>query len=76
MDVSYATIPICEGTFFTLHHEPSRRYHVEEPNESMNDFICVVNDGPRNFSKFLFLLLKIFLFSRGTLGEANLEVTC
>ena len=29
MDLSYATIPTCEGTYVTLHREPTMRYQVE-----------------------------------------------
>jgi hypothetical protein len=28
MDLSYATIPTCEGTYVTLHREPTMRYQV------------------------------------------------
>jgi hypothetical protein len=37
MDLSYATIPTCEGTFVTLYREHPRKYHVEDPNEWMNE---------------------------------------
>jgi hypothetical protein len=42
MDLSYATIPTCEGTFVTLYREHPRRYHVEDPNEPMNEFVCTL----------------------------------
>jgi hypothetical protein len=29
MDLSHATIPTCEGTYVTLHREPTMRYQVE-----------------------------------------------
>jgi hypothetical protein len=33
MDLSYATIPTCDGTFVTLNREKFRRYHVEDPKQ-------------------------------------------
>jgi hypothetical protein len=40
MDLSYATIPLHDGTLVRLDREKYRRYHVEDPvqprNESMN----------------------------------------
>jgi hypothetical protein len=29
MDLSYETIPTCEGTYVTFHREPTMRYQVE-----------------------------------------------
>ena len=39
MDLSYATIPISENSLVKLHRERERKYHVEDPNEPMNEFI-------------------------------------
>ena len=39
MDLSYATIPFSENTFVKLHREKERKFHVEDPNEPMNEFI-------------------------------------
>jgi hypothetical protein len=36
MDLSYAIIPTCEGTFVPLHREQFRIFHVEDPKEPMN----------------------------------------
>ena len=39
MDLSYATIPFSENAFVKLHRENERKFHVEDPNEPMNEFI-------------------------------------
>ena len=39
MDLSYATIPFSENAFVKLHREKERKFHVEDPNEPMNEFI-------------------------------------
>jgi hypothetical protein len=44
MDLSYATIPTCENTFVTLHHEKMRRYHVEDPQDLMNEMVFYEED--------------------------------
>jgi len=44
MDLSYATIPLAENTFVTLHGEPERNYHVEDPQDSMNELMYEEND--------------------------------
>lgn len=49
MDLSYATILTCEGTFVTLYREHPRMYHVEDPIEPMNELICA-NDEFGNYS--------------------------
>ena len=39
MDLSYATIPTADNTFVTLHGEPERKYHVEDPQDPMNELM-------------------------------------
>jgi hypothetical protein len=40
MDLSYATIATCMWTFVNLHREPMSRYHVQNPNDPMNELLC------------------------------------
>ena len=40
MDLSYATFTTCENTFVTLHCEKMRMYHVEHPQDPMNELVC------------------------------------
>jgi hypothetical protein len=44
MDLSYATIPTCENTFVTFHHEKMRMYHVEDSQDPMNELVCYGED--------------------------------
>ena len=39
MDLLYATTPMCEATFVTLHREPMMRYHVEDHNDTMSEVL-------------------------------------
>ena len=44
MDLSYATIPFFESAFVKFHRENERKFHVEDPNEPMNEFICQMGE--------------------------------
>jgi hypothetical protein len=44
MDLSYATIPTCEGMFVTLHRELAYRYHVEDPKDPVNELVYYEKD--------------------------------
>ena len=39
MDLSYVTISFSENAFVQLHREKEKKFHVEDPNEPMNEFI-------------------------------------
>jgi hypothetical protein len=41
MDLSYATIPTLDGDFVTLYREPIVRYQVEDPQDPMNELMCM-----------------------------------
>jgi len=41
MDLSYATILTLDVDFDTLYGEPVVRYQVEDPQDPMNELICV-----------------------------------
>jgi hypothetical protein len=44
MNLSYATIPILDGTFVRLDRKIFRRYHVAEPNQPKNEFINMLDE--------------------------------
>jgi ribonuclease HI len=44
MDLTYATIPSSKNSFVKLHMEKERKFHVEDPNEPMNEFVYHVSD--------------------------------
>jgi len=81
MDLSYTTIPTCEGTFVTLHREPALKYHVEDPKDPMNKLACY-DDELGNFAILANSLApyeeivkseETMVFGRCTLTELNLE---
>jgi FMN-dependent NADH-azoreductase len=39
MDLTYATIPTLDEAMFRLSRELERKYHVEDPNKPINEFI-------------------------------------
>jgi hypothetical protein len=45
MDLSYATIPTCDGTSINLHREQFKRFQVEDPNEHMKEYECPLDDA-------------------------------
>lgn len=51
IDLSYATIPTPNGTFFTLYRQLVVKYQVEDPQDHVNE---VVNIG-EEFNNFFFL---------------------
>ena len=49
-----------------MYQEVPRRYHVEDPNEPMNDFINAIEDSPINFeilSHNLTLSIDVFILN-------------
>jgi ribonuclease HI len=44
MDLSYATIPTCENTFVRLNREQEKKYHVEDPQDPMNELVYEMED--------------------------------
>lgn len=44
MDLSYATIPFFENSLVKLIRENERKYHVEDLNEPMNEFLCEMSE--------------------------------
>jgi len=54
IDLSYATIPTPNGTFFTLYRQLVVKYQVEDPQDHVNE---VVNIG-EEFNNFFFLTNK------------------
>jgi len=49
MEISYATFPTPEGNLATFHTEQFQRYHIEYPNEPMNEFLCSLDDDMGNY---------------------------
>jgi hypothetical protein len=39
MDLSYASIPTCDNTFFRLNTKQEKKYHVEYPKDPMNELV-------------------------------------
>ena len=72
MDVSYATIPTCEGNFVTLHREPIMRYLVEDPNDPMNELVCNNDD----FGNLCVLANSLALVEEETLKKESNEFDC
>jgi hypothetical protein len=50
MDLSIATIPTCEGTYVTLYCEQFIIFHVQDPNESMNEFVWILDDNISDYA--------------------------
>lgn len=44
MDLPYATIPTYENTYVTLHQEQMKTYHVDDPQDPMNELVCFEED--------------------------------
>ena len=44
MDLSYATIPVSDNSFVKLHRENERKYHIEDPKDCMNEFLCEMSE--------------------------------
>ena len=44
MDLSYATIPVSENAFVKLHREKERKFHIEDLNEPVNEFLCEMSE--------------------------------
>lgn len=39
-NLSYTTIPTCENTYVHLHHEQMKKYHIEDPQNPINELVC------------------------------------
>ena len=48
LELSYETIPTCEGTFVTFYKEQFRKFHVEDPREPINEFVFTLDDDMGN----------------------------
>jgi hypothetical protein len=56
MDLYYAIIPTYEGTFVTLHREPMRRYHVEDPQDPENELVFY----EYGFGSYTVLVIEVY----------------
>ena len=71
MDLSYATIPISENALVKLRREREKKYHVEDPNEPMNEFIRQMGELGNSVICSNFLVL-----AKENFKDQKIELAC